>query len=180
MNTLYCSCGSKNVYAGARPKFCSSCGEPFDKVAASLVKVAVPVEESAPYGYCPACGTPGITRERRPNGYDMCENGHQYLSVKAKTSPGGRAATTAEAVEDDYPSEELKFDIKADSNPMMTIGSIREAGDMGGFDRNSNGEMADVRSEAQKVMIEQMRTTPVPAAAPAPAKRGRPRKNNGS
>lgn len=36
-----------------------------------------------PYGYCPACGAPGKTRERRPNGNDTCENGHTYPSAQA-------------------------------------------------------------------------------------------------
>ena len=40
------------------------------------------LEESV-YGYCPLCGARGITRERRPNGNDACENGHTYPSAKA-------------------------------------------------------------------------------------------------
>jgi hypothetical protein len=36
-----------------------------------------------PYGYCPACGAPGKTRERRPGGNDTCENGHTYPSADA-------------------------------------------------------------------------------------------------
>lgn len=32
------------------------------------------------YGYCPTCGSPGVTRERRPNGNDTCSNGHTYPS----------------------------------------------------------------------------------------------------
>lgn len=38
----------------------------------------------APYGYCPKCGEVGISRERRPNGNDVCENGHTYPSSEAK------------------------------------------------------------------------------------------------
>ena len=37
-----------------------------------------------PYGYCPKCGAPGRTRERRPNGNDLCENGHLYPSRQAR------------------------------------------------------------------------------------------------
>lgn len=32
----------------------------------------------SPYGYCPECGMPGETRERRPNGNDRCGHGHTY------------------------------------------------------------------------------------------------------
>jgi hypothetical protein len=35
------------------------------------------------YGYCPKCGAKGVTRERRPNGYDTCANGHTYPSASA-------------------------------------------------------------------------------------------------
>ncbi len=179
MNTLYCSCGSKNLYAGAKPKFCASCGQPFEKVAASLVKISVPQETTAPYGYCPACGSPGLTRERRLNGYDMCENGHQYLSAKAKDMPGKHVAVS-ELVEETEEPLNLKFDIKAESNPMMTVGSYREAnggGDGGAdvFKRGGEGEMSEARAEAQKIMMQEVASRPV-VAAPAPAKRGRPRK----
>ena len=36
-----------------------------------------------PYGLCPVCGSPGLSRERRPDGYDSCENGHVYPSRTA-------------------------------------------------------------------------------------------------
>lgn len=32
------------------------------------------------YGYCPHCHGVAISRERRPNGDDTCENGHKYPS----------------------------------------------------------------------------------------------------
>jgi hypothetical protein len=32
------------------------------------------------YGFCPVCGFKGLKRERRPNGDDMCPNGHEYPS----------------------------------------------------------------------------------------------------
>lgn len=45
----------------------------------------------APYGYCPLCGAPGLTRERRPNGNDRCILGHEYPSRDAlKEKPTGR------------------------------------------------------------------------------------------
>lgn len=34
-------------------------------------------------GYCPICGKPGFSRERRPNGNDKCEAGHTYPSRDA-------------------------------------------------------------------------------------------------
>lgn len=30
--------------------------------------------------YCPQCGAEVASRERRPDGYDTCRNGHYYLS----------------------------------------------------------------------------------------------------
>ena len=42
------------------------------------------VSTSAPYGYCPICAAPGVSRERRPNGNDRCKNGHTYLSANAQ------------------------------------------------------------------------------------------------
>lgn len=39
------------------------------------------------YGYCPRCGAPTKDRERRPNGYDTCENNHKYLSKDARSIP---------------------------------------------------------------------------------------------
>ena len=31
MQSIYCTeCGSKNVYSGSKPKFCSSCGHPIN------------------------------------------------------------------------------------------------------------------------------------------------------
>ena len=36
------------------------------------------------YGYCPHCGKPGISRERRINGNDTCSEGHVYPSTQSK------------------------------------------------------------------------------------------------
>lgn len=36
-----------------------------------------------PYGFCPICGNPGVTRERRLDGNDTCSNGHTYKSSSA-------------------------------------------------------------------------------------------------
>lgn len=54
-----------------------------------------------PYGTCPNCGSPGVSRERRPYGNYKCENGHTYLSgaantrVVKKVSPDGIQVHTA-------------------------------------------------------------------------------------
>jgi hypothetical protein len=34
-------------------------------------------------GFCPICGAPGRSREKRPNGDDLCEAGHSYPSSSA-------------------------------------------------------------------------------------------------
>ncbi len=41
------------------------------------------VENDIGYGRCPHCGSPGVERERRPNGNDKCSNGHVYPSASA-------------------------------------------------------------------------------------------------
>lgn len=38
-----------------------------------------------PYGYCPKCGAPGVQRERRMNGNDLCERGHWYASTTSRS-----------------------------------------------------------------------------------------------
>lgn len=40
--------------------------------------------ENIPYGYCPHCGALGVSRERRPDGNDKCQNGHVYPSRAAR------------------------------------------------------------------------------------------------
>ncbi len=39
-----------------------------------------------PYGFCPICKAPGISRERRLDGNDRCSNGHIYKSRAALKS----------------------------------------------------------------------------------------------
>ena len=39
MQAIYCTqCGSKNIYSGEKPKFCSSCGSPINGQASSEKK----------------------------------------------------------------------------------------------------------------------------------------------
>lgn len=52
-----------------------------EKVAELLA--AAEVELADPYGRCPHCGAAGVSRERRPNGNDRCQNGHVYPSAAA-------------------------------------------------------------------------------------------------
>lgn len=40
-------------------------------------------------GYCPMCNSKGLMREKRPNGYDRCVNGHSYSSTHARPKPVG-------------------------------------------------------------------------------------------
>lgn len=40
---------------------------------------------AAVYGYCPHCGAPGKSRERRLNGNDTCEAGHVYPTRSAQS-----------------------------------------------------------------------------------------------
>lgn len=46
-------------------------------------KSSIKNEVKAIYGYCPICGAKGTFRERRADGNDLCENGHQYPSKEA-------------------------------------------------------------------------------------------------
>lgn len=39
------------------------------------------------FGYCPTCGAPGVGRERRPDGNDTCQNGHEYPSSQSLQAP---------------------------------------------------------------------------------------------
>lgn len=39
--------------------------------------------EAAPFGFCPHCAAPGVTRERAPAGHTVCAGGHRYPSQDA-------------------------------------------------------------------------------------------------
>jgi len=45
------------------------------------------------FGFCPICGKPGKSRERRPNGDDRCEDGHAYPSSNALMEPPEKIVT---------------------------------------------------------------------------------------
>ena len=44
-------------------------------------------EIDAVYGYCPTCGAKGVSRERHPDGSDICASGHTYKSKDALATP---------------------------------------------------------------------------------------------
>lgn len=58
-------------------------------------------EKRIPYGYCPVCGAIGLYRERRPDGDDVCANGHTYKSSSALKFPHQPPPVPVE-VPDDY------------------------------------------------------------------------------
>lgn len=43
----------------------------------------VDAKDVAPYGFCPLCGAPGVSRERRIDGNDTCASGHVYPAANA-------------------------------------------------------------------------------------------------
>jgi len=54
----------------------------------------------APYGFCPICRRIGVSRQRCPNGNDVCFGGHEYPSrdaLMALSIPPGASAETREA-----------------------------------------------------------------------------------
>ena len=67
------------------------------------------------YGYCPECGAPGVTRERRPDGNDRCANGHTYPSRAALSQP--QAAQPADTLELDL----LRTDFKRECDDTDSI-----------------------------------------------------------
>lgn len=59
------------------------------------------------YGYCPQCGGKVVSRERRPNGNDICENEHIYPSRNTvensiKSSELTDEQIVSKAIREDY------------------------------------------------------------------------------
>lgn len=48
------------------------------------------------YGRCVTCGGKGVTRERRPNGDTVCENGHRHSSASFDRHAAGFDAAVEE------------------------------------------------------------------------------------
>jgi len=83
------------------------------------------------YGYCPVCGEPGRTRERRVDGNDMCNNGHIYKSSRSVDSP-----SKIQIVLDYETVEAIKQEIglyhfAERHEPQMPIGRVKGCGCMG-------------------------------------------------
>jgi hypothetical protein len=49
------------------------------------------------YGYCPRCDAPVKSRERRPNGNDVCLNDHCFPSAYTLDAPAKKATQLAES-----------------------------------------------------------------------------------
>lgn len=56
---------------------CKQLSKAFRKSTEETIYTAIPVID---YGRCPHCGGNVVTRERRINGNDTCEDGHVYPS----------------------------------------------------------------------------------------------------
>jgi hypothetical protein len=41
------------------------------------------VDQEAPYGWCPICGSPGVARTRSMDGPDICAKHHSYPKIQA-------------------------------------------------------------------------------------------------
>jgi ssDNA-binding Zn-finger/Zn-ribbon topoisomerase 1 len=83
--------------------------------------------ESSPYGKCPECGAPGVSRERRPGGNDTCANGHTYPSrdaIKAERNTDEVEATVAS------PSAESSTDVPAVAAKTLVDRSARLVADL--------------------------------------------------
>ena len=95
------------------------------------------------YGYCPRCGGLGMSRERRLNGNDRCENGHSYPSSTAVTNPLLPVApATAEMLAGVIDSDQsmTMVDVGRDERrgPWQVPGDTRRTGPW--FDRGSTDQ----------------------------------------
>lgn len=89
------------------------------------------------YGYCPHCNAPGINRERRINGDDICKKGHKYPSKDALPIEKPPAPSASE----DF-SEALNA--LADIDPESAAGKLME------LDNDNmllRGEIASLKDE---------------------------------
>lgn len=68
----------------------------------------------APYGYCPRCQAPGVSRERRPDGNDRCAKGHVYPSRLAVALFA--ALTPGEA--DTFPTQPPQHAVQQPAGPV--------------------------------------------------------------
>lgn len=111
------------------------------------------------YGYCPVCGKPGVSRERRPNGDDRCEVGHTYPSRDALAAPVVGSKELHRDIEQDKTTDpiqdgvshlwsevqRLEAELKVEQEKIARMaGVIRNAvGRLGGYGRGDYGEQGD-------------------------------------
>lgn len=119
-------------------------------------------EVKAPYGYCPVCGAPGESRERRPNGNDTCVNGHIYGSRAALTVPPGlRGLTMSDIVEKHVPAETI-IDVGPDC-PETEAALMRHMAGYDQFRTASDGPEPGSAVEATAPTAEEMKAAMVDA-----------------
>ena len=85
---------------------------------------------TAPFGYCPTCGAPSVSRERRPNGNDRCKKGHAYPSVKAVPPTPQGSADRAEELRglSDYQLGRFRESLEAQASRVdWTFASLERA-----------------------------------------------------
>jgi len=85
----------------------------------------------SPYGYCPVCGASGVSRERRPNGFDVCEVGHRYLSSAAKAKPPKPNKFKAKREQ----VGELNFDSKREAKRWLVLKQREHRGEITNLER---------------------------------------------
>ena len=73
--------GIKGEHYPCKPDIFEATYEPAGNVSTEAAQTNLP-----PYGYCPYCWAEGHTRERRPDGNDVCTKGHSYPSKSALKS----------------------------------------------------------------------------------------------
>jgi len=83
-------------------------------------------EPVAAYGYCPKCGAEGTARERRPDGNDICANGHIYKSRNSITTPQQRKPLTDEQIYDMYNEPRSDAEMLAFARAIEAAHGIKE------------------------------------------------------
>lgn len=77
------------------------------------------------YGYCPKCNGKVISRERRMNGNDRCENGHVFPSKKTLNEASRQ--TDELNLLSDFANAKEKYEFLLNLNQNTTMGVIEDA-----------------------------------------------------